>query len=51
MAMDSSDECFGVVHGEGVDLRAVRFVKPRTPKIHGGVLMDWPVVGVRPGIK
>jgi hypothetical protein len=41
--MDSSDECFGIVHGEGINLRAVRFAKTRTPKVQGWVLMDRPV--------
>jgi hypothetical protein len=43
IATDSRDERFGVVRGERIDSRTVSFLKTRTPKIQGWVLMDRPV--------
>jgi hypothetical protein len=40
MAMDGSDECFSVVHGEGIHLRPIRFAKTGTPKVQSWVFMD-----------
>jgi len=40
IVMDSSDECLGIVHGERINLRAVRFAKTGTPKVQGWVFMD-----------
>jgi len=41
--MNGGDECFGVVHGEGIYLRAVRFAKTGTPQVECRVFMDRPV--------
>jgi hypothetical protein len=38
--MDRGDKCFGVVHGEGIHLRTVRFAKTRAPKVQGWILVD-----------
>jgi len=43
IAMDCSDECFGIVHGEGIYLRSIRLPKARTLKVQGWVLMHGPV--------